>query len=174
LRFDVAAKAWQQVYAEDLAAEQRARIVAAIDQGADALGYRAAKLWGAQIEDRGSQVTFSALGQEAPVTSKEAWDPDGTKKQKLRDYVAKAIPEFEVRVGGSTSIDVTKPGIDKAYGIKKLIDLLALSKTDVVFIGDRLSKGGNDYPVKAMGVDCLAVSRWQDTALVIQTILSVT
>jgi hypothetical protein len=173
-RFDVAAKVWQQVYAEDLTADQRTRIIAALDQGADALGYRATKLWGAQIEDRGSQVTFSALGQEAPVASKQAWDPDGTRKRKLRDYVAKLIPEFEVRVGGSTSIDVTKPGIDKAYGIKKLIELLAVTKKDVLFVGDRLSTDGNDHPVKAMGVDCLGVSRWQDTALVIETILGVT
>lgn len=173
-RFDVDAKVWQQVYAEDLTADQRAKIIAALDKGADALGYRATKLWGTQIEDRGSQVTFSALGQEAPVASKQAWDPDGTMKQKLRDYVAKAIPEFEVRVGGSTSIDVTKPGIDKAYGIKRLIELLAVAKEDVLFVGDRLGEGGNDHPVKAMGVDCLEVSRWQDTALVIQTILAVT
>jgi phosphomannomutase len=173
-RFDLATNVWQQVYAEDLNADQRVRIVAALNKGADALGYRATKLWGAQIEDRGSQITFSALGQEAPITSKQAWDPDGTKKRELRDYVATTIPEFEVRVGGSTSIDVTEPGIDKAYGIRKLIELLAVAKEDVIFVGDRLSKGGNDYPVKAMGVDCLAVSRWQDTALVIQTILGVT
>ena len=174
LRFDGAAKVWEQVYAEDLMTEQRAAIVAALNQGADALGYRAAKLWGAQIEDRGSQVTFSALGQDAPVASKSAWDPDGSKKRKLRDDVANLIPEFEVRVGGSTSIDVTRPGIDKAYGIAKLLDVLALTKKDVIFVGDRLGSDGNDHPVKAMGVDCLAVSRWQDTALVIQTILGVT
>jgi phosphomannomutase len=172
-RVDLAG-AWQQVYAEDLTAAQRAKIGAALDKGADALGYRPKKLWGEQIEDRGSQVTFSALGQDAPVTRKQAWDADGAKKRRLRDHVAKAIPEFEVRVGGSTSIDVTKPGIDKAYGIKKLIELLDLVKKDVIFVGDRLSKGGNDYPVKAMGVDCLAVTRWQDTALVIQTMLGVT
>ena len=125
-RFDVSAGAWQQVYAEDLPADKRRTIVAALDKGADALGFRGTKLWGAQIEDRGSQVTFSALGQEAPVARKEAWDPDGAKKRKLRDYVAKRLPEFEVRVGGSTSIDVTKHGIDKAYGIKKLIGLLGI------------------------------------------------
>ena len=174
LRFDVETGVWKQIYAEDLTAGQKSRIVAALNKGADALGYRATKLWGDQIEDRGSQVTFSALGQEAPVASKEAWDPDSTKKRELRDYVAKEIPDFEVRVGGSTSIDVTKPGIDKAYGIGKLIDVLAVTKKDVVFIGDRLSEGGNDYPVKAMGVDCLEVSRWQDTALVIESILAVT
>jgi|SRR5579862_4981660 len=174
LRFDSATKDWEQVYAEDLTTDQRTGIVAALDKGADALGYRTAKRWGAQIEDRGSQVTFSALGQEAPVASKNAWDPDGSKKRKLRDYVADLIPEFEVRVGGSTSIDVTRPGIDKAYGIAKLIEALSARKQDVLFVGDRLNEGGNDYPVKAMGVDCLAVSRWQDTALIVQTILAVT
>jgi HAD superfamily hydrolase (TIGR01484 family) len=172
-RFDATAQGWEQVYAEDLTAVQKARIVAALDTAADALGYRPAKLWGAQIEDRGSQVTFSALGQEAPVGEKEAWDPRGAKKQQLRDLVARAIPEFEVHIGGTTSIDVTKPGIDKAYGIGKLIDLLAVAKRDVLFVGDRLGRGGNDYPVKAMGVDCLAVSRWQDTALVVEAILAV-
>jgi phosphomannomutase len=174
LRFDGANRVWEQVYAEDLTTEQRARIAAALDKGADALGYRQTKLWGAQIEDRGSQVTFSALGQDAPTASKSAWDRHGSKKRKLRDYVANLIPEFEVRVGGSTSIDVTRPGIDKAYGIAKLIELLALTKRDVIFVGDRLSSGGNDHPVKPMGVDCLEVSCWQDTELVIQTILDVT
>jgi phosphomannomutase len=173
-RFDVATGAWQQVYAEDLPADKKATIVAALNKGADALGFRETKLWGEQIEDRGSQVTFSALGQQAPVADKEAWDPDGAKKHKLRDYVAKEIPEFEVRVGGSTSIDVTKHGIDKAYGIKKLIALLGVTKAELIFVGDRLDEGGNDYPVKAMGVDCLKVSGWKDTALVIETILEVT
>ena len=69
---------------------------------------------------------------------------------------------------------MTKPGIDKAYGIAKLIELLALTKKDVLFIGDRLSKGGNDYLVKAIGVGCLEVGRWQDTALVIEAMLGVT
>jgi phosphomannomutase len=173
-RFDVGPEVWQQIYAEDLSADQRRSIVAALKSGADALGYHPAKLWGAQIEDRGSQVTFSALGQNAPVADKQVWDPDGTKKRRLRDRVAAEIPDLEVRVGGSTSVDVTKPGIDKAYGINKLIELLHMTKNDVLFVGDQLSKGGNDYPVKAMGVDCLDVACWQDTALVIQTILEVT
>jgi phosphomannomutase len=173
-RFDVAAEVWQQVYAEDLSLDQRKTIVGALERGADALGYRPGRLWGAQIEDRGSQITFSALGQDAPVADKQAWDPDGLKKQNLRDHVAAEIPEFEVRVGGSTSVDVTKSGIDKGYGINRLIELLDMTKNDVLYVGDQLSKGGNDYPVKAMGVDCLEVACWQDTALVMQSILAIT
>jgi HAD superfamily hydrolase (TIGR01484 family) len=173
-RFDLAAGVWQQVYAEDLSADEKARTIAALTKASDALGYNEPRLWGARIEDRGSQITFSGLGQDAPIASKEAWDPDGEKKRKLRDDVAKLIPDLGVRVGGSTSIDVTKHGIDKAYGISKLIGMLAATKKDVLFVGDKLSEGGNDYPVKAMGVDCLPVSRWQDTALIVETILSVT
>jgi hypothetical protein len=173
-RFDVGEEAWKQVYEEDLSPDQRKTIVAALDRGADALDYRPRRLWGAQIEDRGTQVTFSALGQDAPVADKQAWDPDGVRKQKLRDRVAAEIPGFEVRVGGATSVDVTMSGIDKAYGINKLIELLDMTAKDVLFIGDQLQEGGNDYPVKAMGVDCLAVACWQDTALVMQTILAIT
>lgn len=173
-RFDGATRAWQEVYAEDLTADEKTRTIAALSEGADALGYCESKLWGAQIEDRGSQITFSGLGQEAPIANKKAWDPDGEKKRKLRDYVARLLPDLEVRVGGSTSVDVTKQGIDKAYGITKLIALLGVTKKDIIFVGDQLGEGGNDYPVKAIGVDCLAVSRWQDTALLMQTILEVT
>jgi phosphomannomutase len=175
-RFDPKTKAWREQYSEDLAPEQRAKIVAALEAAADALGYRPgpAKLWGAQIEDRGSQVTFSALGQDAPMARKQAWDPDGSKKRKLRDFVAKKLPEFGVQAGGTTSIDVTKPGVDKAYGVKELIKLLGVRKRDVLYVADQLSEGGNDYPVKAMGIDCLEVSGWRDTALVIRTILEVT
>jgi phosphomannomutase len=172
-RFDPKAEEWRQQYAEELNTDERKRIAAALEAGAGALGYRPAKLWGPQIEDRGTQVTFSALGQNAPVDVKRAWDPDGSKKARLRDHVAAALPEFGVRAGGTTSIDVTKGEVDKSYGIAKLIELLGLTKADVLFVGDRLDEGGNDYPVKAMGVDTVGVSGSQDTALVIETILEV-
>jgi hypothetical protein len=52
------------------------------------------------IEDRGSQITFSALAQAAPPEAKYAWDPDGSKKRKLRDYAAARLADLEVRGGG--------------------------------------------------------------------------
>jgi HAD superfamily hydrolase (TIGR01484 family) len=171
--FDVARGDWKQVYAEDFTTDQKEKIIEALNKGIDALGYREKKPWGDLIEDRGSQITFSALGQEAPVDAKEAWDHDNSKKAKLRDYVAEILPEFEVRSGGSTSIDVTKLGIDKAYGMHKLMEMLDVSKEEILFMGDRLNEGGNDYPVKAMGIDSLEVSNWKDTALALQAILHV-
>ena len=64
-------------------------------------------------------------------------------------------------------------GVDKAYGMTKLIEALSIAKEDILFIGDKLEEGGNDYPVKAMGIDSLAVTRWEDTALVLDGILAV-
>jgi phosphomannomutase len=173
-------KAWKQVYAEDFSEPQKKKIIAALNKGFDDLGLREAKTYGECIEDRGSQVTFSVLGQDIVdalgkegLRQKEAWDPDNKKKLKLRDYIAPLIPEFEVRVGGITSIDVTKQGIDKAYGMKKLTELLDITQDDILFIGDRLQEGGNDYPVKAMGIDCLEISDWRETALAVEAILHV-
>jgi phosphomannomutase len=151
-------------YAEDLSEDEKSHVIRVLTEGAEKLGFWESQTWGDIIEDRGSQITFSALGQAAPAEAKYAWDPDGSKKRKLRDYAAEYLPDLEVRVGGSTSVDVTRKGIDKAYGIGKLCDRLQISADQILFIGDRLSEGGNDYPVIALGVRWIEVSCWQDTA----------
>jgi HAD superfamily hydrolase (TIGR01484 family) len=163
--------AWGQIYAEDLTADQKERVTAALIAGARELGYWEDQTWGDIIEDRGSQITFSALGQKAPPAAKYAWDPDGSKKQRLRAYVAEQVPDLEVRSGGSTSIDVTRQGVDKAYGMRRLMETLEVKIDDVLFIGDRLDEGGNDYPVKAMGIECIAVHDWNETADVVERLL---
>ena len=172
-RFNEDNKEWFKVYSEDLTEEQKKRIAVVLEKAARQLGYWEEKPFGEIIEDRGSQITFSALGQQAPPENKYAWDPDGKKKHAIRDLAAPELPDLEVRVGGTTSIDVTIVGVDKAYGMRKLMESLDIGKDDILFIGDKLEEGGNDYPVKAMGIDSLEVSEWQDTARVLQGILHV-
>jgi HAD superfamily hydrolase (TIGR01484 family) len=163
---------WVELYSEDLTAKQRKKIIDSLNKAIDETGYRVKKLWGEAIEDRGSQVTFSALGQQAPLAEKEKWDPDFTKRKKITAILKKLIPEFSVRMGGATSIDVTKPGIDKAYGIGKLRDTIHLSLKEMVYIGDALFPGGNDYPAEKAGVVSIPVKGPDDTNLVIKTILA--
>lgn len=162
--------AWQQQYAEDLSDDEKQRTIAVLEQGARELGLWHPGAWGDIIEDRGSQITFSALGQRAPVEQKSAWDPDGAKKSALREYAASRLPDLEVRSGGSTSIDVTRKGIDKAYGMQRLLERLSATTDDVLFIGDRLDEGGNDYPVYAMGVPSVAIHGWPQTLEVVTAI----
>lgn len=164
---------WELQYSEDLTNEEKSRIKVVLTEGAKKLGYWDENAIGEVVEDRGSQMTFSALGQQATAEAKYAWDADGKKKKALRDYVAPLLRDLEVRAGGTTSVDVTKMGIDKAYGMKKLMEILSISKDEILFMGDMLSEGGNDYPVKAMGIDSLEVSRWEDTALALEAILHV-
>lgn len=175
--YDIVKSEWEQVYAEDFTKAEKDKIINALNKGIDEMGYRETKTWGDTIEDRGSQITFSALGQDIVdelgkdgVRLKEEWDPDCVKRGKLRDYLATIIPEFEVRIGGGTSVDITKPGIDKAYGMNRLMEILAIGKQDILFIGDRLEEGGNDYPVKAMGIDSMQIAHAKETELVITAI----
>jgi phosphomannomutase len=170
-RYDDVTEEWVQKYAEDLSDDQKKKIIDVLSAAAKELGYWEEKPYGDIVEDRGSQITYSALGQQAPPEAKYAWDPDGTKKHAIRDLAAPQLPEVEVRVGGTTSVDVTTIGIDKAYGMGKLMEVLQISKDDILFIGDKLEEGGNDYPVKAMGIDTLQISKWEETALVVEAIV---
>lgn len=173
-RYNELTEEWNLQYEHSLTNEQKERVKKALEEGAKKLGLWEDKPFGDIIEDRGSQITFSALGQQAPADLKYKWDPTGEKKFKLRDYLAPQLIDLEVRAGGTTSIDVTMIGVDKAYGMKKLAEEMDISKEDILFIGDKMQEGGNDYPVKAMGIDSIEVSCWEDTALVLEGILAVT
>ncbi|GAB91948.1 HAD-IIB family hydrolase [Gordonia rhizosphera] len=154
---------FETVYAEYLSDDEKKRALDVLETGAKELGLWETDTWGPILEDRGSQITFSALGQSAPVDAKAAWDPGGAKKELLRAHAAERLPDLEVRSGGSTSVDVTRKGIDKAYGARKLMDILDLGIDDILFFGDRLDEGGNDRPVKDLGIESIAVHGWQDT-----------
>lgn len=153
----------ETVYAHALTDDEKTRALTAVEEEARRLGLWESETWGDILEDRGSQITFSALGQSAPVDAKMAWDPTGEKKNTLREAVQARIPDLEVRSGGSTSVDITQRGIDKAYGMRQLADQTGIALDDMLFVGDRLDENGNDYPVLAMGVTCHAVTGWEDT-----------
>lgn len=163
---------WKKLYAEDFTADEKEKIIGAFHKALDQTGFKAEKVWGEVIEDRGSQITFSALGQQAPLEAKTKWDPDFAKRKKITVILNTLIPEFSVRMGGSTSIDVTKPGIDKAYGIRKLRDILGITLDEMIFLGDAIFPGGNDYPAKEAGVVSLRVRDPQDTKLAVAAIIA--
>ncbi len=179
-RFDAASGDWREEYAEDLTEEQKKKIIKALEEGLLESGHKSDKTYGKVIEDRESQITLSILGQEIVaelgeegVRIKEEWDPDSSKKHHIRKIVAPKIPEFEVRAAGATSIDVTKPGIDKAYGMEKLLVMHGWRNDDVLFLGDKIVEGGNDYAVYKMGIDSISVRNWEDTAYAIEGIIKV-
>jgi phosphomannomutase len=171
---------WKLKYAQDFTKAEKSKIINALESGLEQSGYKQKKVYGEIIEDRDSQITLSILGQEIVaelgdegVKIKEAWDPSSKKKFKIRDIVAEKIPQFSVKAAGATSIDVTKPGVDKAYGMNKLMEATGLKKEHILFVGDKIVPGGNDYPVEEMGIECIQVRNWMDTAYVVEGIVKV-
>ena len=161
---------WELLYSEDFTVEEKEKIIRSLKQTIAKSGFETQKIWGQQIEDRGSQITFSALGQEAPIEAKEKWDPGFSKRKQMKAFLDTLIPAFSVRLGGTTSIDVTKPGIDKAYGIRKLRDTLGIAIQDMVYVGDALFPGGNDYPAKEAGALSIQVRDPEESKRVIEAI----
>ena len=166
------ASSWEMLYSEDFTAEEKTKIIKAIKRTMASSGFKAERTWGEQIEDRGSQITFSALGQQAPIEAKEAWDPDFSKRKKMKVILDGLIPGFSVTLGGTTSMDVTRPRIDKAYGIGKLRDTLGIAIQDMIFVGDALFPGGNDHPAEDAGVLCIQVRDPDESKRVIEAIIA--
>ncbi len=163
---------WRLLYSEDFSATEREQVISALKQAIGTSHVRELQTWGAQIEDRGSQITLSALGQDAPLEEKKKWDPDFSKRTKIKQLLDRCIPEFSVRLGGTTSVDITKPGIDKAYGIRKLRDTLEIAISEMIFVGDALFPGGNDYPAKEAGALSIQVRDPNETKRVIEAVIA--
>jgi phosphomannomutase len=164
---------WVEVYAERFTPEQRRRIKEAFALALEEVHYEPPeKTYGEVIEDRETQVTFTALGQDSPVELRAAWDPDMKKRPPLRDALIRLLPDFTVAIGGGSSIDVTKKGIDKGYGIHKNMEFLHCGVEDMVFIGDSCFEGGADYPARREGVDSIQVSGREEGKRVLKYIVA--
>jgi phosphomannomutase len=161
---------WELLYSEDFTDAEKQKIIGSLRKAVASSDCRVDKIWGDVIEDRGSQITFSALGQHAPLDEKKKWDPDFTKRKGMKKLLDELIPGFSVRLGGATSVDVTKHGIDKAYGIRKLRDVLKIPIAEMIFVGDAVFPGGNDYPAKEAGALSIEVRDPHETKRVIEAI----
>jgi HAD superfamily hydrolase (TIGR01484 family) len=164
--------AWTRVYGDLFSAEESQRIRDSLRQAVEQAGYANEKTWGEQIEDRGSQITFSALGQEAPLEAKDTWDADHAKRKKLQALLQPMLPGLSINIGGSTSIDITREGIDKAYGLKRLSETVDITLDAIMFLGDAIFPGGNDYPAKTLGLDTVRVRDVAETKAVVTGLIA--
>ena len=168
---------WHQVYSFPLTDAQVSEISSALETAARELGFwEEDKLAeGDQIiENRLSQVTFSALGQSAGTEPKYKWDPDCKKREKIVARAKELAPDFDYEIGGTTSINAIVPGMNKVFGMTHLMEELHVEKSDILYFGDMTQPGGNDYPVVAMGIDTITVRSHEDTAFALRGILGVT
>ena len=145
------------IYSEELSEYERKNLFEQVDKVFSDLGLNIEKPFGEKYLDSGTQFTYTPLGINCPNDIKKVWDPNREKRLKAKNILDKILPAFEISIGGSSSIDITKKGIDKAYGIKKLIEYTKINTEEIVYFGDKFLEGGNDFPVKSTGVICIEV-----------------
>lgn len=165
---------WVEVYNFKFSEEEKNKILSGFDKMFKELDYQHPEnIYGELIEDRGSQITFSVFGQKAPLELKEKWSKsDLDIRPQMEKVLQKHLPDMEVKIAGLTSIDVTRKGVDKNYGIKQMSKYLDVPFEDVLFVGDNFIHKGNDEPVLATGALCFEVKNIQDTKKLIGHLLS--
>jgi len=171
---------WVCVYSHGLSVAERKKIKVAFAVAFKKINYEhPARTYGAVIEDRGTQITFSALGQEIirklgvkrGLALKEEWNRNHDIRPQLMKVLKRLLPKFEVRQGGLSSVDVTRNGIDKAYGIRQIEKILKIPRKEMLFVGDAIFPGGNDYAVVRAGVEYIKVDGPEDTKKIIKSVL---
>ena len=165
---------WKPQYDNAFTPAEREHVLKALDEALVETGMRDVpiRVWGERIEDRGAEIVFSGLGQEAPPEEKRKWDPTREKRKPLYDALTKKLPEFAIGLNAMTSIDITRKGITKAYGIRRLAELSGVAIAEMLYVGDALDEGGNDAVVKETGVQTHAVFGPEETAGLINTFLA--
>ena len=175
-------RGWKKVYEHTLSKDEVDRILSSFEAVFKKIGYKKPKKsYGKTIEDRGSQVTWSALGQdvveelgEKGVKLKNKWRNENTPlKLKIANLMQKRLPDLEIHAAGYTSIDITKKGIDKAYGLFQIEKYLKVKIKNMLFIGDAIFPGGNDYAVTKTPVDYVPIKNPQETKNVLKHLLRV-
>lgn len=163
---------WEKQYSLDFTNEEKEIIIEALNKSIDNLNLRPTKTWWELIEDRWTQITYSALWQEAPLEEKHKWDPDFEIRKKIRTEILKHINWYNILIGWATSIDVTREWVDKAYWVRKLSEVSWISLDEMIFVWDAVFPGWNDYPPLEIWVTTKRVFTIEDTKKYIKMLIS--
>lgn len=152
------------VYNNSFAPEEKDEIFAALKKMISHYNIKSLTTEEDQLQDRDSQITLSAIGRNAPSNLKAAYDPDGSKRKEWIKFLKEHLDEnkYDIKIGGTTSIDVTRKGLDKEWGIKAFAKHHNIPLNSILFFGDKLHQEGNDFPATKI-VDCIAVKSPKDT-----------
>ncbi len=154
---------WVAHYEENLSDIQKTKIMSVLGEVIHIFGLHEIDGFGPLIEDRGAQITLSCLGQHASLEAKTAWDPDQNKRRDMLSYMQPLLPDFDIKMGGATSVDITKKGTNKHYALTMYLKLLSLNQSNVLYYGDAIFPGGNDYIVEEFGYPYVHVHNPQET-----------
>jgi len=171
--FDRDGTSWKEIYRFGFTREDHDKIRTALFEAVEGTGLdTSAQKYGEQFVDYEGYIAYTALGLGAPSAERKAWDPDASKRQELRRALQEKLPEFDVYIGGATSVDVTPKGINKAYGVLQYAAQKSLPPGDILYIGDALYEGGNDAVVIPTGVQTISTTDPSETMSIIDELIA--
>jgi phosphomannomutase len=99
--------------------------------------------FGNHFEQRMGLVNFSIVGRSCSQNKREEyykWDQQINERVEICKSLMQKFPNIEASVGGQISIDIYEKGGNKAQVLDEI-------KDPIYFFGDKMEKGGNDYPI---------------------------
>ena len=106
--------------------------------------------YGNHIEDRGSMVNFSIVGRDCTQKQRDEYfkyDNEKGERQIISNAIKEKFPDLDAVIGGQISIDIYPKGKDKSQILDVIKQDRLVTPDEYIFIGDRIEKGGNDYPL---------------------------
>jgi len=168
--FDKIKKDWEMTDMEVFPPEEKAKVMKELEKIVTAGEYGVGSITEGDdvIEDRITQISMSALGQNAPIDKKKIWDPDQEKRKKIKSDLEARLPGVNIIIGGTTTLDFLPAGFNKAKGLIRLLDKEDSTINDMIFVGDAIFPGGNDYSALEAGIESVKVSGPSETAELIK------
>lgn len=163
---------WKEAYTEDTTIAEKDNIKGDLLKILSKFEKDAGSVTGKQFEFKGNDIIFSALGQKATEEAKQNFDPTQSKRKAMKVALDEALFKYTVKIEGPDLIVISKSGIDKTHGIYKLHQVLEVKMHHMLYIGNALFKGGDDYAAVTTGIECIQVNNQEETKKVIETIIA--
>lgn len=99
------------------------------------------------VSDRGCQISYSLIGHNEKIETKEQFDPTQIKRLQLLKRFPFKSKNVDVKIGGTTCLDFFIKGKTKGNNVGLLCKEMKWKKSDCLYVGDALFKNGNDETV---------------------------
>lgn len=163
---------WHKIYGRKLDNSVELEIKKSIASVRRQLDFLPEKTYGESVIVRGSQISYAILGVDAPLELKVGWDSDLKKRLIAKGILTSLLPEFDISIGGHTSVNISPKGVGKVNCIPELCDRFGIGIGDLLYIGNEFGAEGDDLPIKEFGVDCIEVYNPEQTKGVIKSLLT--
>lgn len=165
---------WVAEYSHLLTQDERTNIKNVLESAlAEYDDLKDAPVFGERIIDREAQIALACVGMDATTEVKAAWDPTAEKRLRIARALLEKLPDFNILIGGASTIDITRKDTNKSYGVRWYAEYLKVEPSDMLYVGDALYPGGNDEVVILTGVQTRTVESPKVTESVIDEVLTI-